>query len=301
MKALKARIAALGFEALSKTVYVCRHGDLVHTVMINKDRYGGHIVSVLVSIPAFFDADAALSVETLQSPLAGDISPRGVVGTYAWDKGIIDENQVAKTIAEFLGCFATPADVRNALADQHVYPYFESRLAADAPPIPAMSGLPLANYAVVGGARSLEYATAAAREKLYAALGEAGFKLAPQPDAIVVRARGSMVDGVSALLDKFGTHVSLTCFPWATAIWQVDKRWKGSYYPMLPFDVLADGKPALFTIDEFIDLENSALRELVAPGLARAAQVGNHHQFAGALGTDWARVAENIYRLPVKE
>jgi hypothetical protein len=53
MKALKARIAALGFEALSKTVYACRHGDLVHTVMINKDRYGGHIVSVLVSIPAF--------------------------------------------------------------------------------------------------------------------------------------------------------------------------------------------------------------------------------------------------------
>jgi hypothetical protein len=182
-----------------------------------------------------------------------------------------------------------------------VYPYFESRLAADAPPIPAMSGLPLANYAVAGGARSLEYATAAAREKLYAALGEAGFKLAPQPDVIVVRARGNMVDGVSALLDKFGTHVSLTCFPWTTAIWQVDKRWKGSYYPMLPFDVLADGKPALFTIDEFINLENSALRELVAPGLARAAQVGNHHQFAGALSTDWARVAENLYRLPVKE
>jgi len=41
---------------LSNSVLACRVGDLVHTVMLNKDRYGGDIVSVLVSIPAFFDA-----------------------------------------------------------------------------------------------------------------------------------------------------------------------------------------------------------------------------------------------------
>jgi len=75
MKGLKARILSLGFKALSDSVFACRVGDLVHTVMLNKDRYGGDIVSVLVSIPAFFEAGAALTVETLQSPLSGDISP----------------------------------------------------------------------------------------------------------------------------------------------------------------------------------------------------------------------------------
>ncbi|SFG91058.1 hypothetical protein SAMN05518865_12264 [Duganella sp. CF458] len=300
MKALKTRIAALG-KALSKSVYACRHGDLVHTVMINKDRYGGDMVSVLVSIPAFFDANAALSVETLQSPLAGDISPRGVVGTYAWEKGTIDEDLVAKTVAEFLGLFATPADVRNALAGQFVYPYYESRLPIDAPPIPAMSDLSEANYPVAGGARTLESARAAARDKLQTALGEVGFKLSPESDAIAVRPRGHMFDGVRALLDNYGSHIPLTCFPWTTAIWQVDKRWKGSYFPMLPFDVLASGKPVLFTVDEFVNLGNDKLRELVAPALELAAQIQNHHQFADALSSDWGRVAESLYRLAVKE
>lgn len=298
MKTLKTKIAALGFKALSKSVYACRHGDLVHTVMISKDRYGGDIVSVLVSIPSYFDADAALSVETLQSPLAGDISPRGVVDTYAWNKGSIDEDLVAKTIGRFLGFFATPPDVRNALAGQFVYPYFESRLTVDAPPIPAMAELPAPSYPVAGGARSLEYATAVARKKLQAALAEAGFKLSSQPDVIAVRARGNMIDGVSALLDKFGTYVSLACFPWTPAVWQVDKRWKGSYYPMLPFEVLADGKAARFTVEDFVNLENGKLLELLAPGLEQAAQFKNHHQYAGALGSDWGRVAENLYRLP---
>lgn len=301
MKALKTRIAALGFKALSKSVYACRHEDLVHTVMISKDRHGGDIVSVLVSIPSFFDVDAALSVETLQSPLAGDVSPRGLVGTYAWDKGTIDEDLVAKTIAGFLEQFATPADVRNALAGQFVYPYFESRLPVDVPPIPAMSGLPAANYVVAGGARTIESAKAAARGKLQAALGEAGFKLSPEPDVIAVRSRGHMFDGVRALFDHHGTYITLTCFPWTPAVWQVDKRWKGSYFPMLPFEVLASGKPALFTVDEFVNVENDKLSALVAPALELASQVKDHHQFADALTTDWRRIAENLYRLPINE
>lgn len=301
MKTLKAKIVALGFKALSKSVYACRHGDLVHTVIISKDRYGGDIVSVLVSIPAFFDADAVLGVETLQSPLAGDVSPRGVVATYAWDKGTIDEVLVARVIAEFLGRFAVSSDVRIALADQHVYPHFESRLPVDPPPIPAMADLPAPNYPVSGGACSLAAATNTARMKLQAALGEMGFKLSPQPEVIAVRARDGMIDGVVALLDQYGAYLTMCCFPWTKAVWQVDKRWKNSYYPMLPFDVLADGQPALFTVDEFVNLGNDKLRELVAPGLELAAQVKDHHQFANALGANWGGIAASLQRLPAKE
>src|SRR5690349_12669430 len=100
--------------------------------MLSKDRYGGDTVSVLVSIPAFFEAGAALTVETLQSPLSGDIAPRGVLKSYSWDKGTLDEHLAARTIAGFFHQFASPEDVRKALDGHHVYPYFSERLAVDA-------------------------------------------------------------------------------------------------------------------------------------------------------------------------
>lgn len=299
MKTLKAKIVALGFKPLSKSVYACRHGDLVHTVMIYKDRYGLDVISVLVSIPSFFEVDSAMSLETLQSPLAGEVSPRGVVSTYSWDKDTMDGDLVVKVVSGFLGRFATPSDVRNALADRFTGSHFGERLPVDAPLTQAMLELPIAKYPVEGSASSLEGARDAARQKLKDALGGDGFKLSPEADAIAVRARGAMFDGVRALIDDFGMYITLTCFPWTTAVWQVDKRWKGSYFPMLPFEVQSDGKPVLFSVDEFVDLEKGKLREMVAPCLERAAQVRNHHQFADALGANWGQIAANLYRLPL--
>jgi len=300
MKALKVRIGEMGFKALTKSVYACRQGDLVHTVMINKDRYGGDVVSVLVSIPAFFDQDAALTVETLQSPLSGNVSPRGVFKTYSWDKGTFDEELVARTIAGFFSQFARSEDVRKALLGHHVHPYFDERLSVDAQPIPAVLDLPMAAYPGPGGARSSEDVKALVREKLQAVFAGEGFSLAGN-DAVVIRPRGEMVDGISALIDDYGSYLTLSSFPWPKAVWQADKNWKGSYYPMLPFDVRSNDKLVLFTLDEFINLENSRLRELVTPGLEWVAQVKNHHQFADALGTSWGRIAAGLYRIPVKE
>lgn len=299
MKMLRTRIAEMGFKALTKSVHVCRHGDLLHTVMVNKDRYGGDTVSVLVSIPSFFDQDAALTVETLQSPLSGDISPRGVLKSFSWDKGSLDEELVARTIAGFFKHFASADDVRNALAGHHVYPYFSERLSIDAQPIPAMSDLPEAHYPVAGGARSSEDVKGVVRSKLLAALAGEGFSLAAR-DAVAIRGRGEMFDGVSALIDDYGTYLTVSSFPWPKAVWQADKNWKGAYYPMLSFPVLDGDKPRLFGVDEFVNLESCVLRELIRTSQQLAARVRDSHQFAAALGSDWRQMAEKLYRLPAK-
>jgi len=137
------------------------------------------------------------------------------------------------------------------------------------------------------------------KDKLQAAFAGEGVSLAAN-DAVVIRPRGGIVDGISALIDDYGTYLTLSSFPWPKAVWQADKNWKGSYYPMLPFPVLKDGKRWLVSIDEFVHLENGQLRELIAPALEMAAQVRDSHQFAGALGGDWRQVAEKLQRLPSK-
>jgi hypothetical protein len=299
MKTFKESLATLGFKAMSRKVFACRAGELLHSVVIGKDRHGSDVVSVLVSIPGFFEHDAAVTLDTIQSPLAGDVSPRGVVSSWAWDKGTLDSAHVAKLIEAFFSGFATPGDVRSALAGWYVPPHYEALLPLDLPVPDSVKALPAACYQTPGGAVSREEARALACTHLEKVLAPLGFALADTADIVAVRRRGTMFDAVRVMMDEFGTFLTLICFPWSEAIPVADKNWEDRYYPMLPFCLSQDGKPYVMTRQAFLDMAPEQLRSLLEDDIRRSGQVSNHLEFAAALDASFADMAARLRGLPV--
>lgn len=297
MKLLKNTLKGLGFKALTQAVLVCRYGSLVHTVMLTKDRHGSGRISVMVSIPAFLEADGPLTRDSLQTPLMGDVSPRGVVPSWVSDEGRVDAVFVTRVITGFFSAFACPDDVRRALDGLWVSPHFAPLLALDAPIPASVESLPLAGYQVIGGALSPARLEELTRAHLMAALAPLGFLAVPGADVLAVRQRGDMFDGVRLIPDEFGTFLTLICFPWPAAVWEADPKWEDRFYPMLPFDVRCDGEALVLSPQEFLQLEARELGELLKEGLAQAGAVSDHREFADRLDTQFATLASRLRQL----
>jgi hypothetical protein len=300
MKDLKKALPGLGFKPITANVFACRGGELVHAVIIGKDRYGSDVVSVLVFLASFFEGNGPLAREhLLQSPLLGDISPRGVVSTGVWEKGTLAPVFAEEMIKTYFREFATPADVRRALDDLYVAPYFETLMTRDVPMPAHISALPAATYDVVGGALSLNETRQAARKKLGAALVPLGFTLPDCIDVVAVRRRADMFDAVTAVLDTTGTFVTLICFPWTPVVWQADKNWKGTYYPMVPYTVMKDDAPLVLARQAFVDMDPALLRDLVGDGIRRSSDIADHLQFADQLDASFTTMAGKLRRIPL--
>jgi hypothetical protein len=299
MKFLKNAIGSLGFKPVTRSIFACRGGGVVHVVLLSKDRHGGDVVSVLVCLPSFLDQGPSLTPDNLRSPLTGAISPRGVVSSWAWEKGAVDATFIVDMIKAFFKDFATPADVRRALDDLYVSPYFEKLLPLDVPVPGNMAALPSATYDVAGGALSLSEARETARTQLGIALVPLGFMLPEDADVVAVRRRGDMFDVVRAVLDDFGTFVTLTCFPWTTAVWRADENWDGIYYPMVSYTVMKDGVPFVLSRQAFIEMNPVVLGALLEDGIRRSSEITNHLQFADALSSSFATIAAKLRLIPL--
>ncbi|MES2319389.1 MAG: hypothetical protein V4631_18065 [Pseudomonadota bacterium] len=299
MNALKKLLPSLGFKPITGAVFACRGGNLVHAVIISKDRYGCDVVSLLVCLPSFFEHGAPIARDNLQSPLAGDISPRGVVSTWAWEKGTLDIPFAVDMIKSFFKEFAIPADVRRALDDLYVSPYFEELMPLDVPVSGNMAELPSATYDIAGGALSLNEARETARALLRAALVPLGFTMPEGADVVAVRPRGDMFDCVGAVMDAFGTFVTLTCFPWTPAIWRADENWKETFYPMVSYDVMKDGVPFVLPRRRLVDMDPASLRAFFEDGIRSSSEITNHLEFADMLGSSFATMAAKLRGLPL--
>jgi hypothetical protein len=295
MKAFSKRLTGLGFTAITRSVFACRAADVVHAVFVSKDRHGDAKIHVVACPAGFFEPNEAFSVDQLRSPACGDVSPRGVVSSWTWEGGQVDADTAIAVLLGFFSRFATVDDVRRALQGAYVTPYAEERLQRDIATPACVLALPLANYPVPGGALALADATGQARAQLERALAPLGFAIAQMEDAVAVRQRGNMFDGVRAVMDAFGTHVTLACFPWPAAMARADKRWKDTYYPMVSYDVMReDGRLLILPLNQFVALEPEQLRAMVEEGIARSARVENHLAFADLLDGQWASLAGKL-------
>lgn len=300
MKTFSKRLTGLGFKAITRSLFACRAGDVVHAVFVSKDRYGDAKIHVVACPASFFDADEAFSADQLRSPVCGDVAPRGVISSWTWNEVNVDADAAIEVMLGFLSQFATAEDVRRAMQGTYASPYAQERLQRDVPAPASVLALPLASYPVPGGAVSLVDATAQARARLERALAPLGFMVAKMEDAVVVRQRGKMFDCVRAVMDAFGTHVTLSCFPWPAAMARADKRWKDTYYPMVSYDVMrADGKLMVMPLNQFVALEAGQLCALVEEGIARSARVDDHLAFADLLDGQWASFAGKLRHIPL--
>ncbi len=297
MKAFRSILKNLGFKPITRSILACRAGALVHVVYINKDRYGGDTISLVVTMPSLIENDEKLSVYNLQSPVTGCVSPRGVIGSWSWENGSFDADFVSGVLAGFFSQFATSADLRCALSGLWVPPELEPCLSLDAPVPASIEALPACRYRLTGGAISLKEAGEAVRQKLALALGPMGFTPAPTDDAVVARQRGKMFDAVRGVLDSFGTFVLLTAYPWPLAIERADKRWKNKFYPMLPHDVMQNNRPHVLTRQAFLEMDLEHIRSMLESGIQRSGELANHLQFAAQLGPEFGTIAAELKRI----
>lgn len=299
MKAFKARLKALGFKAVTRSLFACRAGKVVHAVSVVKDRYGDVMIHATASPSGFF-SDQEPFAQGLYSPVGGDVSPRGVISSWSWSGELVDTEVALTVLLGFLARFASLEDVRRAVEGIWIHPHAQACLSLDGPAAAMVEALPLASYPVPGGAVSLDSAVAMARVQLAGALEPLGFVMANCSDVVALRKRGAMADGVRAVLDSFGTHVTLSCFPWPDAVARADKRWKDSPYPMVPYDVVhEDGSLALWPLDSFCALAPDQLRALLAPGIACSSSVADHLAFAALLDGQWSTVASGLRHIPL--
>jgi len=297
-KSLSATLKAIGFEPLSRTVQWCRAGELIHAVVVGKDRQGDTAISPIVWHSSLLADGEKFTPSSIQSPISGNVSPLGIDSSWTWNSEAIDPEFVASVLEPFFCRFATLEDVRRALGESFVSPFFRERLARGIPR-PEIDALPTSNarYLVEGGATAKSVAHARGRAFLMEIMGPLGFSLVGSEDVVAIRPRGEVHDCVRFFIDAFGTFGALTCFPWTTAVWKVDKRWKGTYYPMIRHDVCEVGRPMLFELARLEGVKRIPLRLQVEERLGDLLSVSSVQEFTAQLDPKWATVATALRRL----
>jgi hypothetical protein len=294
-KSITFEIKALGFSPLTRSIWWCRAGDLIHAVVLGKDRYGELSVSPVVWHSSLLGDAEKFQPSSLQSPIAGSVSPSGISSSWTWPASEIDAKFICDVLVKFFEGFADSSDIRRVLDGAFVSPFYEERLAngKQRPDVDSMVSS-RAKYAVEGGALSpkLAYGLASSFfEKLVAPLG---FVVIGGEDIVAVRKRGKLHDCIRILPDLFCSFATITCFPWTTDIWRVDKRWKGTYYPMIPFDLCQNGRPVLAQTAQLEKVDRSMLRELIVERLSEISHISDNGKFAESLGSQWNGVARSL-------
>jgi hypothetical protein len=207
----------------------------------------------------------------------------------------MDVKFLSWVLARFFARFAALADMRRALDGVFVSPFYEERLAngKQRPDVDSIVSSK-ATYAIEGGALSPRLAHELARSFLAELVVPLGFVIVECEDVVAVRKRGDLNDCIRILPDLFSSFCTITCFPWVTDIWRVDKRWKGTYYPMIPFDLCRNGRPILIETALLYEVDRGSLRQLILERLSEISAISNKRQFADALGPQWAGIGSSL-------
>lgn len=295
---LSLSLKRLGFAPLSRSVFWCRAGRLIHAVVISRDRHGDTAVSPVVWHSSMMGDGEMFRPSSIQSPVSGNVSPFGVDSSWTWKAGDLDAALVVSILKLFFSRFATMEDVNRCLDGAFVTPFFQARLAHGTarPDVDALVSSS-ATYATVGGAVDRGCALATGKMFLTEMMSPLGFSLAKSEEVVVVRKNAEMYDCVRLTLDQFGTFATITCFPWTTKVWNVDKRWKGIYYPMLRQDVFVGDRPFLINLSRLTEIDVAKLRLLIEPYLADFASVSDARAFAERLGSQWSTLASSLLRI----
>lgn len=302
MKAnLVSTLKALGFSALTPSLFWCRAGDLIHVVQNRKNRYGERDLSALVWSSSLLGEGEEFAPTAIQSPVCASVSPRGMVSSWSWKKEDIDPEFVASMLKAFFRQFATLGDIRAAIGNDYVTPFFADRLEhGQSRPDVDVRVASRATYELLGGARSRKHANDLAYDFLIDVLANTGYSMVQGEDVVAIRPRdGNMLDCVRLVVDQFGTFGAFVCFPWSTKVWSVDRRWKGSYYPMLYRYVGGEDHPILVDLSEKQNADRERLRELVEECSAEFSEIRDVHSFAAHLDSQWSNVAGGLLRLPL--
>jgi hypothetical protein len=298
MTSLVSCLKAAGFAPLTRSVYWCRAGELIHAVVISKDRYGEIAISPIVWHSALIRPDEEFKPSSVQSPVCGSVGPSGINSSWTWKTTELDSAFLVSTLKVFFGRFATLQDLRRSLQGTYVTPFFQERLEQGAarPEIDALVTTS-AIYAVTGGAIDRIAAHSVAAAFLSNILSLSGFSLAQTEDVVVIRARGEMFDCVRLVLDQFGTFASVVCFPWTTKIWKIDNRWKGTYYPMIPRDVCKNGRPILLDLSQLGQVDIADLHSGIQRCLAQIQAISDARTFADQMDPQWRTIANALRKI----
>jgi len=292
---LKKRLRDIGFTQLSRDVVWCSGGQLIHVVSFGKDPHGRVMVCPIVWHSSLLSQSEKLAKGSIQSPVSGNVSPSGVDQNWVWEDGELDAEFAVRVLTKFFGHFGTLDDVRRSLEGRHVWPRFQEVLSQDftRPEIDALVQSK-ALYAVGGGALTAYEAGSRYSEFLRRLLTPLGFSLVKSSDVIAVRRRGELHECVRILIDSFATFASITCFPWSTDIWRADKRWKGTYYPMIRFDLCNEQGRILFELEELETFDLDQLRSEVELTVDAFSSLKTSSDFVSALGPQWANIASSV-------
>lgn len=292
---LDAALKRMGFKSLSPAVRCCRAGDLVHAVVLGQDRYGRKSISPVVWHPTMLACDEKFCPASIQSPVSGNLSPLGIHSSWTWKKSEIQPLLISSMLQKFFAGFSTLLDIQNATEGRFLTPFFKERLTKGTTVLEVEAlGLPAAIYPIEGGVLRRSYAIAIARSFLAELVEPLGFSMVESDDVVAILRRGDMYDCVRLLLDEFCTFASITCFPWTKAVWQVEKRWKGTYYPMVRFDVCQDGHPQLLELRKLKQVDITALRALICESMKNVTSVSSVDEFRLRLGPEWSSIANSL-------
>jgi hypothetical protein len=294
---MRALLRGLGFAELRKGTYACRGGDLAHVVLVRKDRHGAINVSVVVWHPLLTEQATNTFPDVFQSPVQGSVSPRGVVSSCSLKSEDIESGLVTDILTRFLGQFASLADLRSCLEGRYLTPNFAARIAAlersDSTTC-MVDSLPSARYEVRGGVLSNSQAMAMGREFIRKIAGPLGFELVAMDDVVAVRARGELHDCIRIVFDDLATMGKIVVFPWSTAIWKVEKRLRGTYYPLVSFPVRLDDNRTVLDVRELATAKVGFLDQSLQRSLAEMSGIGSVADLAQRIGSEWSTLRASL-------
>lgn len=231
---LKSYLRDLGYESVNRNAFACTVGDLVHIVILGRDRHGQGYVEVKVWHERFAIPGEEFRPKDLASPVRGMVGPEGVISSWTWAD--VDEvsQHIAKIVNGFSACFATLQDIRVAVGHVDENSSMWKQLYGPFSKLGTSQPRHFGTFSTfVAGAISQEAALDLARTAFLPSLADHGFAhMSDGPSLVFFRDRGDLVDCIRFSTDLFQTFGQLEVFPWSRAVWRAERRLKGRYLPI---------------------------------------------------------------------
>lgn len=288
-----------GFAMITPSVFACMTKDsVIHHVSVYSNRLDGTSVWVAVTHPVFLGTDGDL--REASSPVCGKMSPTGVTSNWTWrDESPTEVDSALMVLLEFFGNFRSIHDIQQVLIDRFVQTEF-ALLASEIAGKEAKMDIPIATYPITGNAPSAKEARNASMNFIARMLSDDGFVAVPGNDVVVVRPRGELFECVRVVLDEFSVIASLTCFLWSKDVWRADRRWKGTYYPLVPMNVIVDGVSWAMQVRHLSGANSGMLRTAVLNLFLESAEIVSVEDFIDSIGSEWVSLKSALIGVRAK-